>query len=81
MYQVRGAFASYMKNLEAEFKSIAASGWSPELIPEEQILQSQFPEILEQIAQDQARISELEAMFSEASDEDAELNEAEDKIS
>ena len=75
MYQVRGAFASYMKNLEAEFKSIAASGWSPELIPDEQILQSQFPEILDQIAQDQARISELEDMFAEASDEDAELDE------
>ncbi len=75
MYQVRGAFASYMKNLEAEFKSIAANGWSPELIPEQQILQSQFPEVLEQIAQDQARITELEAMFSERSDEDAAFDE------
>ena len=43
-------------------KSIAASGWGPELIPEQDILQSQFPEVLEQIEQDQARIAELESL-------------------
>ena len=45
-HQVRGAFAAYMNRLAADFKSVAASGWGPELIPEEDILQSQFPEVL-----------------------------------
>lgn len=75
LYQVRGALAAYMKNLEADFKSIASSGWSPELIPEEQILQSQFPEILDQIEQDEARAAELESLFASADEEDAEPDE------
>ena len=71
-HQVRGAFAAYMKSLEADFKSIAASGWGPELIPDEDILQSQFPDVLEKSEQDRARIAELEALFAAADDEDAE---------
>ena len=74
-HQVRGAFAAYMKSLEADFKSIAASGWGPELIPDEDILQSQFPEVLEQSEQDRARIAELEGLFAAADDEDAEEDE------
>jgi len=75
LHQVRGAFAAYMKSLEADFKSVAASGWGPELIPEEDILQSQFPEVLEKIEQDQARIAELEGLFAAADAEDAEEDE------
>jgi type I restriction enzyme M protein len=37
---VRGAFANYVDVLKADFKSIAASGWGAELIPDEKILQS-----------------------------------------
>jgi type I restriction enzyme M protein len=57
---------------------VAASGWGAELIPEEQILQSQFPEVLAQIENDQTRIAELEGLFAAANeieDEDAELEE------
>lgn len=71
-HQIRGGLAAYMKSLEADFKSIAASGWGPELIPDEEILQSQFPEVLEKSEQDKARIAELEALFAAADDEDAE---------
>jgi type I restriction enzyme M protein len=46
LHQVGGGFAAYMKDLEADFKSIDASVWGPELIPDEDILQSQFPEVL-----------------------------------
>ena len=60
-YQVRGAFANYYKGLVSDFKSIAASGWGPELIPDEEILQSQFPEILEELEQAQTRLAELRA--------------------
>lgn len=71
-FQVRGAFAQYVDELKADFKSIAASGWSAELIPDQEILQSQFPEVLEDLAQSQARIAELQALFAAADEEDFE---------
>jgi type I restriction enzyme M protein len=71
-FQVRGAFAKYVDQLKADFKSIAASGWGPELIPDEDILQSQFPEILEEQEQAQTRLAELQALFAAADDEDFE---------
>ena len=67
-HQVRGAVASYIKSLESDLKSVAASGWGAELIPEEQILQSQFPEVLAQIEKDQTRIAELEGLFAAANE-------------
>jgi len=75
-HQVRGAVASYIKSLESDLKSVAASGWGAELIPEEQILQSQFPEVLAQIEKDRTRIAELEGLFAaanESEDEDTDL--------
>jgi len=63
LYKVRGAAASFFNRLQADLKSIAASGWNAELIPDEEILQSQFPEVLENLKQDQIRIAELEALF------------------
>lgn len=69
---MRGAFASYVDYLKADFKSIAASGWGAELIPSEDILQSQFPEVLEEQANAQARLAELQALFAAADDEDFE---------
>ncbi len=71
-FQVRGAFANYVDILKADFKSIAASGWGPELIPDEDILQSQFPEILEEQEQAQARLAELQALFAAANEEEFE---------
>jgi type I restriction enzyme M protein len=75
-HQVRGSVAAYFKALESDLQSIAASGWGAELIPEEQILQSQFPEVLVQIEKDQTRIAELEGLFvaaNETDEEDADL--------
>ncbi|MEY3759622.1 MAG: hypothetical protein RIR39_1113, partial [Pseudomonadota bacterium] len=69
-YQVRGAFANYINLLKADLKSIAASGWGPELIPDHDILISQFPEILEQVQQNSARLAELQALFASADEED-----------
>ena len=73
--QVRGAFANYVDQLKADFKSIAASGWGAELIPDQEILQSQFPEVLEELEQTQARLAELQALFAAASEEDFEDRE------
>ena len=71
-HQVRGSVAGYIKALESDLQSIAASGWGAELIPEEQILQSQFPEVLAQIERDQTRIAELEGLFAAANETDEE---------
>ena len=77
IYQIRGAMASNFKNAEAELKSIANSGWNAELIPDEEILQSQFPQVLADIKKDQARINELDALFA-AANEVSEDDEASD---
>ncbi len=75
IHKIRGALASYTKYLEADLKSIAASGWGAALIPEEEILKSQFPEILTKLEADRARVTELNALFAEADDEEAEIDE------
>jgi type I restriction enzyme M protein len=71
-FQVRGAFANYVDLLKADFKSIAASGWGAELIPDAEIVQSQFPEVLEELEQSQTRLAELQALFAAADQEDFE---------
>lgn len=71
-FQVRGAFATYVDRLKADFKSIDASGWGPELIPDDEILASQFPEVLEEQEQAQNRLAELQALFAAAGEEDFE---------
>lgn len=73
--QVRGAFANYIDGLKADFKSIAASGWGPELIPDHEILLSQYPEVLEELEQAKARLAELQALFAAAGEEDFEDTE------
>jgi len=71
-YQIRGAFANYVNQLKADLKSIAASGWGAELIPDAEILQSQFPQILAEQEQNRARLAELQALFAAADEEDFE---------
>lgn len=75
-FQIRGAFAEFASELAADFKSVAASGWNAELIPADEILKSQFPEVLAEVEAAQARIAELEAMFEAVKpEEDAEEEE------
>jgi type I restriction enzyme M protein len=71
-HQIRGAFARYMDDLKADLKSIAASGWGAELIPDDDILQSQFPELLADMEQKRLRLTELAALFAAADEEDYE---------
>jgi type I restriction enzyme M protein len=76
MHKSRGAFAAYWSSLETDLKSVSASGWTAELIPEGDILQSQFPEVLEELANNEARRDELEAMFNEVNElEEGEFDE------
>lgn len=71
-HQIRGALASYFEFFNPEFKSIAFSGWGPELIPDDDILQSQFPDILAQMEQKRLRLAELSALFAVADEEEYE---------
>ena len=71
-HQIRGAFARYLDDLKADLKSVAASGWGPELIPDDDILQSQFPELLAEMEQKRLRLAELTALFAAADEEDYE---------
>jgi type I restriction enzyme M protein len=74
-YQIRGAFANFYQSLASDLKSIAASGWGPELIPDDDILQSQFPQVLAELESQHARLAELQALFAAASEEDFEDTE------
>jgi type I restriction enzyme M protein len=74
-FQVRGAFAEFASELSADFKSVAASGWNADLIPADEILQSQFPEVLKELSDSQARIAELQAMFDAVKPEEGQEEE------
>ena len=67
--------ARYVDELKADLKSVAASGWGAELIPADELLQSQFPELVEELVNKRARREELEALFAAADDEDFEDDE------
>ncbi|MDB6170828.1 MAG: methylase [Chthoniobacteraceae bacterium] len=71
-HQIRGALARYFEFFKPEFKSIAFSGWGPELIPNDDILQSQFPELLAEMERNRLRLAELAALFAAADEEDYE---------
>lgn len=69
-FQVRGAFAGFASQLSADFKSVAASGWNADLIPADEILQSQFPDVLTELTTAQQRIAELQSLFDAVKPED-----------
>jgi type I restriction enzyme M protein len=69
-HQVRGAFASYLEFFKPDLKSIAFSGWGAELIPDDEIIQSQFPEVLAEMEKNQVRLAELDALLAAADEED-----------
>ena len=71
-HQIRGAFARYLDELKADLKSIAASGWGPELIPDSDILESQFPQVRADMDSKRARLAELDALFGAADEEEYE---------
>jgi type I restriction enzyme M protein len=72
-FKSRGSFASYWNSITNDIKSVDASGWNAELIPDDEILQSQFPEVLKELKDNEARRDELQAGFDE-------VNELEDDV-
>jgi type I restriction enzyme M protein len=67
-YKSRGAFASYRNALFTDLRSVSASGWNAGLIPDEEILQSQFPDVLKEMNDNEARRDELDALFKEVNE-------------
>ena len=75
-FQLRGSFAQYIEDLKYDFKSVAASAWKAELIPDDEILESQFPEVLVNFRNAIARRDELETLFDTVNElEEGEWNE------
>jgi type I restriction enzyme M protein len=68
-FQIRGGMARYVDSLKIDLKSVAASGWGAELIPDDEILQSEFPELIEELATKRGRIDEVLALFAAADEE------------
>lgn len=77
-YQSRGALASYWNQLNTDLKSVAASGWNAELIPDDEILESQFPDVLKELRTNEARKEELDALFAEVNELDEDVWQEED---
>lgn len=69
-FQVRGAFAEFSSGLAADFKSVAASGWNADLIPADEILASQFPDVLKELKDAEESIAGLQSEFDAATPAD-----------
>jgi len=72
-FKSRGSFASYWNEITNDIKSVIASEWNAELIPDDEILESQFPDVLAELRSNEARKDELQAQFDE-------VNELEDDV-
>lgn len=77
-FKSRGSFASYWNSITNDIKSVDASGWNAELIPDDEILESQFPEVLKELKENEARRDELQAKFDEVNELDDDVWNEED---
>jgi type I restriction enzyme M protein len=77
-FKSRGAFAAYWDAINTDLRSVATSGWNAELIPDEEILENQFPEVLKELRDNEDRRDELEALFKEVNELEEEAWNEED---
>ena len=81
-HRVSGVFVSFWWDIAYDLKSIASSGFNAELIPDDVILESQFPDKLAALKEQQNRLEEIESLFAQANaesgDEDAEIDDLDD---
>lgn len=77
-FKVRGAFASFWNDdtILSDLKSVAASGWGANLIPDEEILKSQFADLLDKHECNLNQLAEAEALKAEMEAEDYEPDES-----
>ena len=76
-YQVRGSFAHFSDSLKSDFRSVQSSGWTAELIPDDELIANEFPEVLADLKRLENRRDELDAKFAEIAELDPEEWDAE----
>ena len=76
-YQVRGSFAHFSDMLKSDFRSVQSSGWTAELIPDNELIANEFPEVLSDLKRLENRRDELDAKFAEIAEMDPEEWDAE----
>ena len=76
-HQVRGSFANFMNTLRSDFRSVQASGWTAELIPDDDLVANEFPDVLKDLKSLSARCDELESKFAEVAEMDSDQWDAE----
>lgn len=64
-FKTRGSFAAFWSDITNDIKSVMASGWNAELIPDDEILKSQFPQVLKELKENEMKRDELQAKFDE----------------
>ncbi len=67
-FKSRGSFAAFWSTISNDIKSVIASGWNAELIPDNEILQSQFSGVLQKLKENENRRDEIQAMFDEVNE-------------
>lgn len=77
-FKSRGSFAAFWSTISNDIKSVIASGWNAELIPDDEILQSQFPEVLKELKENENRRADIQAMFDEVNELEEEAWNEED---
>lgn len=64
-FQILGSYADFSKVITDDLASIAAGGYDNRLVPDDEILITARPDILEKTKEMTSRIAELEAIFQE----------------
>lgn len=64
-FQILGSYADFSKTITDDLASIAAGGYDNRLVPDDEILITARPDILEKTKEMTYRIAELEAIFQE----------------
>jgi len=78
-FQILGSYADFSKVITDDLASIAAGGYDNRLVPDDEILITARPDILEKTKEMTSRIAELEAIFQElkeAEEDDVEPRES-----
>jgi type I restriction enzyme M protein len=64
-FQAAGVFVNWWQNIKYDLKTIASSGWVPDIIPDEYIIEKFFALEKEEINITEAKISEKESLLDE----------------
>jgi type I restriction enzyme M protein len=75
LHKIVAVFVTFRQEMAYDLKSVAASGFTPELIPDNLLISRMFPEVLEGLKQREERLEEIDALFNAADSQEAEEDE------